>query len=157
MSFAPKQNWPAYHNHVEPKQIEKDRSLSATQKAQRYAEIFDSVWSLKNSNHQNRSIVPVEDVKLQLRAKRLVAYRNVLESNCDWAIRGIVELNRDAIDWRYCMELAGQLDVVVQVDLANSLTRLREEAENDWNWFDGEQSFGWRSCYGLGLNPWEGG
>ena len=42
-----------------------------------------------------------------------------------------MELNRDAIDWRYCMELAGQLDVVVQVDLANSLTRLREEAEND--------------------------
>ena len=46
-------------------------------------------------------------------------------------VEGIVELNRDAIDWRYCNELAGLLDEATQGDLAKSLASLRVQLEKD--------------------------
>ena len=81
MTFAPKQNWPEYHALVEPKQIEKDRLLSASQKARQYAEIFDSVWSLRTAVPQ--SVLSCEDEKLKARARCLLAYRKVQGINCD--------------------------------------------------------------------------
>lgn len=74
--------WDGYHSLVEPIQIEKDRSLSALQKLQQYAEIFDSVWALK-SRKQDQFIDPSRDEKLQARAKQLLAYRNVPGRDCD--------------------------------------------------------------------------
>lgn len=83
MSFAPKQDWPGYHAFVGPKQIEKDRQLSASQKLQRYAEIFDSVWTLKTRNQNDRCFDPLEDEKLILRANQLLGFRNVPEPDCE--------------------------------------------------------------------------
>ena len=77
MSFAPQQNWDAYHLLVDPIQIEKDRSLSPLQKLQQYAEIFDSVWSLKSPVQTDRCVDCCDDEKLKTRAKLLLAYRKV--------------------------------------------------------------------------------
>lgn len=82
MSFVPQQDWPGYHSIIEPIQIAKDRLLSASQKLHRYAEIFDTVWSLKIRS-QNERIVLLEDEKLKLRAKQLSAFRNVPEPDCE--------------------------------------------------------------------------
>ena len=83
MSFAPQQNWPAYHASVEPKQIEKDRLLSAAQKLQRYAEIFDSVWSLKIRSKNKSCDSSFESKKIDAREQQLLAYRNVPGPNRD--------------------------------------------------------------------------
>lgn len=83
MSFAPQQNWQAFHSIVEPKQIEKDRLLSASQKVQKYAEIFDLVWSLKTRPRDRARIDPFIDEKMQTRIRLLPAFQNVPEPNCD--------------------------------------------------------------------------
>ena len=44
-------------------------------------------------------------------------------------VKGIVEQSRGLIDWSYCEKLAGLLDEVVQIDLLNSLERLKDESE----------------------------
>ncbi|MEM9411885.1 MAG: hypothetical protein AAGA30_12270 [Planctomycetota bacterium] len=84
MSFAPKQNWDLYHSLVDPVQIEKDRSLSAWQKLRQYAEIFDSVWSLKTHENVNDEFMDLhEDEKLNIRSKQILAFRMLPGSDCD--------------------------------------------------------------------------
>jgi len=79
MSFAPQQNWDAYHSLVNPAQIARERSLSATQKHKRYMEIFNHVCAAKvneGSDGSVRSSVQLEE-KLKLRLTLLNAYRLV--------------------------------------------------------------------------------
>ena len=82
MSFAPQQNWPAYHSLVEPKQIEHERSRSAMQTHHRYAEIFDHVRKSKSTGESVRSSSQLED-KLATRKKLLVAWRLVTGPKCE--------------------------------------------------------------------------
>lgn len=77
MSFVPQQNWTAFDEFVEPVQIEKDRSMSASEKLRQYAEIFDSVWYLKSSAEPRPLIDPATDEKFILRKKMILAFRNV--------------------------------------------------------------------------------
>lgn len=76
MSFAPKQNWNAYHSLVNPKLIARERSLSAVQKHNLYVEIFNHVCAAKGSDGSVRSDGQFEE-KLKLRRKLLTAYRSV--------------------------------------------------------------------------------
>jgi len=82
MSFAPQQNWPAYHSFVEPKQIENERSRSAMQTHYRYAEIFDHVRKIKSTDERVRSNSQFED-KLAIRKKLLIAWRLVTGPKCE--------------------------------------------------------------------------
>lgn len=43
-------------------------------------------------------------------------------------ISGIVKVNKEAIDWDYCEEMAESLDEVTQLGLRDSLQRLRSES-----------------------------
>ena len=83
MSFAPKQNWPAYNALVESKQIEKDRLIRPAQKLKLYAEIFDSIWSLKKTNQNGNRDPQLETEKMEIRKRLLLAYRNVPEPHRD--------------------------------------------------------------------------
>jgi len=83
MSFAPQQNWPAYNALVESKQIEKDRLLSAAQKLKQYAEIFDSIRSLKDPSRNDNRDPKLETEKMEIRKRLLLAYRNVPEPHRD--------------------------------------------------------------------------
>ncbi len=82
MSFAPQQNWDEYHSRIDPIRIEKERSLSPLQKLRQYAEMFDSVWSLRDQN-QNEFFDLGEDNKLIPRKGLLAACRLVPGLSCD--------------------------------------------------------------------------
>jgi hypothetical protein len=77
MSFAPKQDWDAYHALVNPTLIAREFSLSATQKHKRYMEIFNHVCAAKANDGSDGSIRPDGQLaeKLKLRGKLLSAYR----------------------------------------------------------------------------------
>ena len=41
-------------------------------------------------------------------------------------VKGIVDLNRDSIDWRYCERLAGQLQEAFDFDLVEAVRKLQK-------------------------------
>ena len=79
MSFAPQQNWDAYHSLVNPTQIARELSLSATQKHKRYIEIFNHVCAAKANDGSDGSVRTSGQLekKLKLRTALLNAYRLV--------------------------------------------------------------------------------
>ena len=83
MSFTPQQDWDAYHSLVNPTQIARALSLSATQKHKRYMEIFNHIRAAKISDGSGGSVRTSGqfEKKLKLRAKLLNAYRLVAVPN----------------------------------------------------------------------------
>ena len=45
----------------------------------------------------------------------------------DQDIEGIISIQRDAIDWDYCIHIAEQLEQAVDIDLANRIRKLRQD------------------------------
>ena len=83
MSFAPQQNWDAYHSLVNPTQIARELSLSATQKHKRYMEIYNHVCAAKLNDGSGGSVRSSSQLekKLKLRGTLLNAYRLVAVSD----------------------------------------------------------------------------
>lgn len=86
MSFTPKQNWDSFRLIVEPLQLDIERKQSPQEKFQRYAALFNQVWSMRPTRSMDHAAeIARNEEKISLRKKLLKAYSLVGEDRCESA------------------------------------------------------------------------